>query len=270
VQQASEAGAEGNSARAEWRSRAGLLAQAILVHLPSIPEQVMQHRIAAVVKQLLLLPSAGKVNDRYIPLGLFQTTPGIGHNCSFCSRFHAVAATCNILCLPACMVLPCCDAQARQHFASSACAFFLRESVASQSDTLMCCRPADLTTELMQLLHSSSHSTLKQLLQPLLLPCLNAVVSSGHGQSQAVDTASDPATSFQHASAGQTAEAKEIPIRGSAWVMLGMLRLHLAAPPVGTDPVGKYALKKAHIEHRLTDDILPETEVDCMSSCSGG
>ncbi|KAL0049173.1 hypothetical protein WJX82_008148 [Trebouxia sp. C0006] len=100
VQQASEAGAEGNSARAEWRSLAGLLAQAILAHLPSIPDQVMQHRIAAVVKQLLLLPSAGKANDR----------------------------------------------------------------------------PADLTTELIQLLHSSSHSTLKQLLQPLLLPCLDAIV----------------------------------------------------------------------------------------------
>ena len=49
--------------------------------------------------------------------------------------------------------------------------------------------------------------------------------------------------------------------------MLGMLRLHLAAPPVGTDPVGKYALKKAHIERRLTEDILPETEVGCTSSC---
>ncbi|KAL0028971.1 hypothetical protein WJX77_009058 [Trebouxia sp. C0004] len=182
VQQASEAGAEGKSARAEWHSLAVLLAQAILAHLPSIPEQVMQHRIAAVVKQLLLLPSAGKVNDR----------------------------------------------------------------------------PADLTSELIQLLCSSSHSTLKQLLQPLLLPCLDAIVAFGHGLSQA---ASDPATSFQHASAGQTAEAKEIQTRGSTWVMLGMLRLHLAAPPVGTDPVGKYALKKAHIERRLTDDVLPETEV---------
>jgi len=142
--------------------------------------------------------------------------------------------------------------------------------VASDSDALMPCRPADLTTELIQLLRSSSHSTLKQLLQPLLLPCLDAIVSTGHGQPQAADLASDTATSFQHASAGQTAEAKEIQTRGRAWVMLGMLRLHLAAPPVGTDPVGKYALKNAHIEHRLTDDILPETEVDCMSSCSGG
>lgn len=131
----------------------------------------------------------------------------------------------------------------------------------------MCCRPADLTTELIQLLHSSSHSILKQLLQPLLLPCLDAIVSSGHGQSQAADTASDPATSSQDASTGQTAEAKEIRTRGSAWVMLGMLRLHLAAPPVGTDPVGKFALKKAHIERRLTDDVLPETEVGCMTSC---
>lgn len=76
MQQASEAGTEGNSARAEWRSLAGLLAQAILAHLPSIPDQVMQHRIAAVVKQLLLLPSAGKANDRYIPLGQFRQQQG--------------------------------------------------------------------------------------------------------------------------------------------------------------------------------------------------
>ena len=124
-----------------------------------------------------------------------------------------------------------------------------------------------MTTELMQLLHSSSHSTLKQLLQPLLQPCLDAIVSSGHDQPQAADTASDLATSLQHASAGQNAEAKEIQIRGGAWVMLGMLRLHLAAPPVGTDPVGKYALKKAHIERRLTNDVPPETEVGCTSSC---
>lgn len=131
----------------------------------------------------------------------------------------------------------------------------------------MPCRHADLITELIQLLHSSSHNTLKQLLQPLLLPCLSAIVSSGHGQAQAADTASNPATSLQHASAEQT--AKESKIRGSAWVMLGMLRLHLAAPPVGIDPVGKYALKKVHIERRLTEDVLPETEVGCTPSCSG-
>ena len=146
-------------------------------------------------------------------------------------------------------------------------AFFLSESAASDSDALMPCRPADLTTELIQLLHSSSHSTLKQLLQPLLLPCLDAIVSTMGGQPQAADTASASATSLQHASLGQTAEAKEFQTRGSAWVMLGMLRLHLAAPPVGTDPVGKYALKKAHIERRLTDDVLPETEVGCVSTC---
>jgi len=126
VQHASEAGAEGNSARAEWRSLAGLLAQAILAHLPSVPDQVMQHRIAAVVKQLLLLPSAGKVNNRYSPSGLVQTTPGMEHKCSFCSRFHAVAILCNILCLAACMhCISCWDVQARQHFSSSVYAFFL-------------------------------------------------------------------------------------------------------------------------------------------------
>ena len=97
VQQASEAGAEGNSARAEWRSLAGLLAQAILAHLPSIPDQVMQHRIAAVVKQLLLLPSAGKVDDRYVPMGLFQTTPGMGHKCDFAQDSVLLSYTATLL-----------------------------------------------------------------------------------------------------------------------------------------------------------------------------
>ena len=49
--------------------------------------------------------------------------------------------------------------------------------------------------------------------------------------------------------------------RGTAWVMLGMLRLHLAAPPAGSDPVGKYAYKKAHFDRMLSEDVLPETQV---------
>ena len=43
--------------------------------------------------------------------------------------------------------------------------------------------------------------------------------------------------------------------------MLGMLRLHLSAPPAGADPAGKYAYKKAHFDRMLTEDVLPETQV---------
>ena len=43
--------------------------------------------------------------------------------------------------------------------------------------------------------------------------------------------------------------------------MLGMLRLHLAAPPAGAAPVGKYAYKQAHFERVLKEDLRPETKV---------
>ena len=43
--------------------------------------------------------------------------------------------------------------------------------------------------------------------------------------------------------------------------MLGMLRLDLAAPPAGADPVGKYAYKQAHFERVLKEDLHPETKV---------
>ena len=50
--------------------------------------------------------------------------------------------------------------------------------------------------------------------------------------------------------------------------MLGMLRLHLAAPPAGADPVGKYAFKKTHLERRLAEDVVPETQVGSQEMLS--
>ena len=122
------------------------------------------------------------------------------------------------------------------------------------------CRPADAVMELDQLLCSSSHSTLKQLLQPLLLPCLNTILSSAPDLSPAASSARS-AGSHQGDNTGPSTAADEVQTRGSAGVMLGMLRLHLAAPPAGADPVGKYAFKKAHLESRLAENVLPETEV---------
>ena len=55
--------------------------------------------------------------------------------------------------------------------------------------------------------------------------------------------------------------AQEFKLRGKAWAMLGMLRLHLVAPPAGADPAGKYSLKATHLERILQQDILPEQQV---------
>ena len=72
MQQAS--GAEDVTARAEWHSLAGLLAQVILAHLPSIPDHDdVQHRIAALVDQLLLFPVSSRAPDRYSSWQLLQT-----------------------------------------------------------------------------------------------------------------------------------------------------------------------------------------------------
>lgn len=117
-------------------------------------------------------------------------------------------------------------------------------------------------TELTHLLLTSTHSSFKQLLQQLLLPCLPIILTYKQDPSSSQPAAGevDP-----HRLA-ETAEAlPEMQQRGSAWVMLGMLRLHLAAPPAGADPVGKYAYKKAHFDRMLSEDVLPETQVSCMA-----
>ena len=71
MQQAS--GAEGVTARAEWHSLAGLLAQIILAHLPSTQDHDVQHKIAALVDQLLLFRVRGRGPDRYSSRQLLQT-----------------------------------------------------------------------------------------------------------------------------------------------------------------------------------------------------
>ena len=48
--------------------------------------------------------------------------------------------------------------------------------------------------------------------------------------------------------------------RGTAWVLLGAARLHLAAPPPGADPAAKYAHKRDHLL-ALLDDVLAELDV---------
>lgn len=117
-------------------------------------------------------------------------------------------------------------------------------------------------TELTHLLLTSSHSSFKQLLQQLLLPCLQTILAHKQDPSNSQPAAEEVAP---HRLAETAETLPEMQQRGSAWVMLGMLRLHLAAPPAGADPVGKYAYKKAHFERMLTEDVLPETQVSCMA-----
>ena len=62
VQQTSKT--QGSAARAEWHSLAGLLAQVILAHLPSIPDSGDQQRIPDLVCQLLQPPFVGGNKER--------------------------------------------------------------------------------------------------------------------------------------------------------------------------------------------------------------
>ena len=131
------------------------------------------------------------------------------------------------------------------------------------ADVLNVCRSGDASaTELTDLLHTSSHSTFKQLLQQLLLPCLHAILAHKQDPKQAEAAAAEVAP---HKLAGTAETLHDMRQRGSAWVMLGVLRLHLAAPPAGADPVGKYAYKKAHFDRMLSEDVLPETQVSSIS-----
>lgn len=119
------------------------------------------------------------------------------------------------------------------------------------------------STELSHLLQTSSHTTFKQLLRPLLLPCLQAILAYKHDSQGAQPAVQSPPAPHRLAQAAEMCH--DMQERGRAWVLLGMLRLHLAAPPVGTDPVGKYTYKKAHFERLLAEDVLPETQVSYLA-----
>ena len=121
-------------------------------------------------------------------------------------------------------------------------------------------------TELIDLLRTSSHTTFKRLLQPLLTPSLQHILSSA--QQCIPDPAPAAAIKESTAPSAKTEKLNDVQQRGQAWAMLGMLRLHLTAPPAGADPVGKYAYKKAHMQRMLEEDVLPETQVSLQHNVS--
>ena len=58
-------------------------------------------------------------------------------------------------------------------------------------------------------------------------------------------------------------------MRGQTWALLGALQLHLVAPPAGTDPAAKNALKRDHLLRVLRQDILPDLEACCSTDIYG-
>lgn len=128
---------------------------------------------------------------------------------------------------------------------------------------VIACRSGDgSSTELSHILQTSSHATFKQLLQPLLIPCLQSILAYKQDSQGAQPAVQEPPAPHRIPQAAETCH--DMQERGRAWVLLGMLRLHLAAPPAGADPVGKYAYKKAHFDRLLAEDVLPETQVSFL------
>ena len=101
----------------------------------------------------------------------------------------------------------------------------------------------------------SSHAKLKELLQPLLQPCLRLILSSAAGTqlligSQEHSTASDRGSMHKRA-------LEQEALQGAAWAMLGTLRLHLVSMPTGADPAAKHAHKRSHLR-----DLISHTDAE--------
>ena len=116
--------------------------------------------------------------------------------------------------------------------------------------------------ELAKILTTSNHTGLMKVLHSSLLPCLITSLSLLHQSNQSASTTEATAA----ASPLQAEQTLRFDLRGKAWAMLGMLRLHLAAPPAGADPAGKFVLKAAHLERVLQQDVFPEAQVHALLS----
>ena len=101
---------------------------------------------------------------------------------------------------------------------------------------------------------ASNHRRLQAVAETLLMPCLESVA-------QGLAAAAPPQPQPGGQQSLPQAAAPAAALRGQAWLLLGLLRLQLAAPPAGTDPAGKYVLKQAHAERRLQEEVLPEMKV---------
>ena len=120
----------------------------------------------------------------------------------------------------------------------------------------LACRMADA---IRQGVLASNHRGLQAVAETLLKPCLASVA-----QGLAAAAPPQPQPGGRHSLPQGVAPAAAL--RGRAWLLLGLLRLQLAAPPAGTDPAGKYAVKQAQAERRLQEEVLPEMEVGPRNS----
>ena len=113
-------------------------------------------------------------------------------------------------------------------------------------------------------------------MQPLLLPCLRLALS-GVGSAQQLQSDHEPASNMAagwgHAAplAGSTTQQSSMhrqlleqsAQQGTAWLMLGALRLHLVSTPAGPDPAAKPAHKRRHLL-----DLITHTDAELTVWCS--
>ena len=106
-----------------------------------------------------------------------------------------------------------------------------------------------------EVLAASDHAKLKELCQPLLLPCLRLVLSNA-AQTQQLSDVENPGTTPEEGNTHKELLQQEAH-QGAAWVMLGMLRLHLVSMPAGADPAAKHAYKQRHLL-----DLISRTDAE--------
>lgn len=97
-------------------------------------------------------------------------------------------------------------------------------------------------------LSHSTHAALRAQLQPLLLPCASTLIHTLERQL--------PTPFSDSATAPSTAPLRPSELlgpHGRVWLLLGSLRLQLAAPPRGVDPAGKYLLQARHLQKHMAE-----------------
>lgn len=117
------------------------------------------------------------------------------------------------------------------------------------------CRGADVVGRLEDVLALSDHAKLKELLQPLLLPCLRLILHNAAGAQLPAGAQGLGAASERRGMHKQALEQEAL--QGAAWAMLGTLRLHLVSMPAGADPAAKHAHKRSHLR-----DLVSRTDAE--------
>ncbi len=123
------------------------------------------------------------------------------------------------------------------------------------------------------LLATSVHTVLVGLLESLVRPLLRAVCEGVTALCVAAHTGhgTQGYTTVRRVGVDKGGKGDSVGLQGRCWVLLGGLRLHLVAPPLGVDPAGKYALKAEHKEQVMTQVITPEAAVRAaLAALPGG